>query len=122
MVKAFVIRPGTDGEVIEMESDVTAMQAMVGGWLEMLRPTKGIQAFTGWHAWCDEEGAMRAAEGNMMATLLAHALGWPGGQVLVGTVVFVGGEEVDRDVPQFVMDMRDEVRASLGGGGEPQDD
>jgi len=71
-----------------------------GGWLE------GI-AGNGWTGYCDEEGKLKGLPINMAATMLAHAHGWPRGDLLCGPVVFMGPtdrEGEDTTVPAFLSD------------------
>jgi hypothetical protein len=96
--------------------DLAAFKALLdGGWLE------GI-AGEGWTAYCDEEGKLKGLPLNLAATELAHAHGWPIGDVLCGPVVFMGPtdrEGEDTAVPEFLLDA---ARAAAGGGWEPGDD
>lgn len=101
-VRALVIPAGGSPEVKDLTPDLDTLKGLVGGWIEY------VHAGTDWHAYCDEEGKLKGSPPNYSATRLAHHLGWPHGDVLVGDVVFLGksttepGEE--GDVPQHVID------------------
>jgi len=94
----------TDGshEVTQVEDQLTALQAAIGGgWIEGV--SSAIDA--DWHAYCDEEGKLKGLPMNLVATTLAHALGWIADDVLVGDVIFLGNGEdgAEADVPERVI-------------------
>lgn len=76
----------------EVSTDLDGLQALVGGYIEAVSLTEG-------HAYVNEEGKLMGLPVNALATDLAHAAGWPYGDVLCGTVVFLGdspdGDEAD---------------------------
>lgn len=83
-------------------SALTWLQTTVGGYIE------GIGGYVGdaeWMAYCDEEGKMKSKPINAVATRLAHLAGWPVGDVLCGTVVFVGldADGDNADVPDSLV-------------------
>ena len=79
--------------------DLATFQKLVGGDLEAVYGQ-------GWALFCDENGKVFGREANATATLLAHSLGWGVGDVLVGSVVFLGVGSGGRegDVPQAVIE------------------
>ncbi len=91
-VNALIVHP--DGSVNSgpVVPSLDVLQGIVGGYIEHI-------SGHGWHAYCDEEGKLTGKPVNLVATRLAHAHGWPVGDVLVGTVVFLGdgpaGTEAD---------------------------
>lgn len=96
----------TDGNVTEVEvgADLRSLQAIVGGPIEGVGPHHEDHGM--WHAYCNEEGKLERLPFNHVATFIAHRLGWPSGDVLVGPVVFLGetkdGEEAA--LPQVTLD------------------
>lgn len=121
-VRALVVPADGPGELRSVEGELTALQGIVGGWLEGVGPagdaftTDGVPASEiGWHAYCDEEGKLKSLKGNRVATMIAWSLGWPTSDILCGPVVFLGngddGEEAD--VPDAVVqhwhELKDEV-------------
>lgn len=99
-VQALIIEPGKLSRLEDIEPDLPTLNKLVGGWLE------GVDIHQGWHAYINEEGKLRGMSANMAATLLCHTLGWPRGDVLVGTVVFLGTgrDGSEKAVPQAVID------------------
>lgn len=88
-------------EVENIDTDLQSLQKIVGGWIEAVSPVDGK-----WHAYVDEEGKIKdGMRFNPRATLLAHELGWPMGDIIYGPAVFLGdgrdGEEAD--VPGVVI-------------------
>jgi hypothetical protein len=101
MHRALVIEPTHTPRLTRIDAYLPALQDLVGGYIEGLGAPDAD-----WHAYCNEEGKIEGLPINRFATALAHALGWPVGDVLVGTVVFLGvgiaGNEAD--VPNYVID------------------
>jgi predicted RNA-binding Zn-ribbon protein involved in translation (DUF1610 family) len=77
--------------------------AIGGGWIEGV----GSTIDGDWHAYCDEEGKIKRLPLNERATRIAHVLGWPHGDVLVGTVIFMGNgpHGTEADVPKGVLEL-----------------
>jgi len=70
--------------------------------VEAIRPTyEGV----GWHAYVDEEGALKGLPRNVRASVLAYACGRPEGSgMLVGDAVFLGENgSGEGDVPWRVV-------------------
>ena len=89
--------------VREIAPDLQVLQSIVDGYIEHVTlPGEG-------HLYCDEEGKLKHAPVNNLATSVAMALGWmpglTGQDVLCGTVVFLGdGDEGEEDdVPPSVV-------------------
>ena len=83
-VTALRVDPAGNAHPVTLEGRLEALRAAIGGgWLE------GITG-PDWHAYCDEDGKAKGLPVNVPATRLAHALGWPPGDVLCGPVVFLG--------------------------------
>lgn len=96
-----MIRPDGVAEVVETRTDLASMRALIGGgWLEGV----GATIESSWHAYCDEDGKNKGLPMNPVATVLAQRLGWPTGDVLCGTVVFLGTDGPhEADVPDEVL-------------------
>ena len=80
----------------------TFRDAIGGGWLEAIGVPDPTDAMPAWHAYVDEEGAIKGLAANVAATRLARAAGWPGADLLHGPVLFlgtVGEDEADVPVP-----------------------
>lgn len=98
--------------ISEDEAEVRAVPATLdglkdaigGGWLELIGPTQF--AGVNWGAYVDEDGLAKRLPVNTRATVLARHLGWNTGDVLCGTVVFLGpgdDEGEDTDVQDGVL-------------------
>lgn len=101
-VRALVIAPHATPQVVDTKGDLDSLRALIGGgWLEGV----GAADDRSWHAYCDEEGKMKRASINALATDVALSLGWPVGDVLCGTVVFLGSrpDGDEGDVPEHVV-------------------
>jgi hypothetical protein len=74
---------------------LVTLQGAVGGWIEAIHGP-------GWHAYVNEDGRMLGLPPNERATLLAYEFGWGSGQMLLGTVVFLGSaaDPDEHDCPQ----------------------
>lgn len=98
--RALVIEPDGTGEVREIPTDLVGLQAIVDGYLQ------GV-TFSGCHLYCDEDGKYSGKQPNPAATTLAHALGWPRGDLLAGTVVFLGNGPAggEGDLPAEVIEL-----------------
>lgn len=120
-VRGLVVPVDGPGELRWLDPELSALQAVVGGWLEGVGAPG--DAYTvdgtpvgdvGWHAYCDEEGKLKGLPVNRLATKIALCLGWLRGDLLCGPVVFLGngadGEEAD--VPPLVIRYWTELRRS----------
>jgi hypothetical protein len=58
-----------------------------------------------WSCWCDEDGKPKGKAVNEYATNLARSAGWRLDDVVVGTVVFLGGKHGLRTVPPALLDV-----------------
>ena len=98
-MRALVFPAQEEPYLTEIEPKLTALQGMVGGYLEAIYGRD-------WHAYVNEEGRWTGLPINLPATQLAEANGWPSyGSTLVGTVVFLGGRGADEDnVPLSLVD------------------
>lgn len=87
-------------------ASLEAMQTLVGGDIQLIG---GLcdWADTRWAAFVHEEGKVRGMPVNGRATWLAHSLGWPTHDFLVGTVAFCGPTKDGHStsVPQLVIDL-----------------
>lgn len=113
MTEMLIVEPYGPATLDNLPSDLTALQIRVGGYIEAVSPAAG-----NWHAYCDEEGKLIGLPVNVPATQLAHLLGWPQGDILSGTVVFLGdgkdGEE--DDVPEAVVQQALEIGINIVRG------
>lgn len=101
MSKALIVHPDDTGEVVDTEINLEFLKGAVGGWVELISNRR-------WSAYCNEEGKLQGLPVNAIATSLAHQIGWPVGDRLVGTVVFLGPVDAngnDTEVPEFVLDL-----------------
>lgn len=98
-IRVLVVQP--TGRCITRKVDplLANLQEIVGGYIQVVD-------FAGGHAYCDEEGKIKRSLPNRVATILARELGWPPGDILVGTVVFLGDgpDGSESDVPVTVLD------------------
>lgn len=96
-VSVLVVPASGEPDARTINPDLSTLQALVDGPIENVSPTRADYGL--WHAYCNEEGKLRNLPFNRRATDIAHFLGWPIGDVLCGTVVFLGegedGEEFD---------------------------
>jgi hypothetical protein len=121
-VRALVVPPEGPGELRWLDPTLDALQAVLGGgWLEGVGPPGDARTFTGrpvtmtpWHAYCDEEGKLKQLPVNRLATKLALLFGWPLGDVLCGTVMFLGnGADGDEaDVPTDIVAVWEQLRTA----------
>lgn len=88
-----------------VDSSLAGIQFLVAGDIEGVSPA-GQDEQVAWHAYVNEQGKLLDLPVNLLATTLAQMLGWPGGDVLNGTVVFLGdGPEGDEtNVPREVIE------------------
>ena len=98
-VAALILRPDGTAEIRDVEPDLTALQGLVGGYLEDVAHDRSAPLVSRhWHAYADEDGRMKGAEPNVAAAALFAALGHPA-PLLVGPVVVLGetrdGDESD---------------------------
>lgn len=82
MARGIVKRPGKPAEVVEVDVELEGLQALVGGYVELVPNV----APRGVAVWCNEEGKPRCMSPNVR---LGHHL-------VVGTIV-VTGEREDED-------------------------
>lgn len=121
-VKALIIEPDGSYRIEEIDAGLPSMQAVVGGFIEAVSPSTEPGWPGGhWHAYCNEEGKNNRLPANRGATVLAHAGGWPAGDLLVGPVVFLGpdpkGEGDEGDVPEELLTLWESVRMAVAAGG-----
>lgn len=98
-VKVLVIPAEGNAKLRTIEPKLDRLrEALGGGWLE------GV-TYHGGHAYCDEEGKFKGLPVNVAATELAHDLGWPEGDYLTGTVIFLGNgpDGTEADVSEDVI-------------------
>lgn len=108
ILKAIVIEPGCDPEVVEMDTSLKSMQKAVGGWLEAVYGYDDdgdmVAAF-----FCNEEGKLLGLPVNVAATHLWHGMSqYAISDMLCGPVVVLGPPDENGDetsVPDFVVDM-----------------
>lgn len=101
-----VITPDGSGIVMQADSSLYALQALVGGYIEDIFPSTGN--VLGWHGYVNEDGKGQGAPANPYATEIALRLGWTPlpGDYLVGTVVFLGDAgEGEGDLPLSVVEV-----------------
>lgn len=103
-VRALVIDRNGSHAVVSIEPELSVLQSLVGGYIEVVAP-----AFGGfqWHAYVDEDGKAAGEQINVMATALLARLGWSGpmgGDFLVGPVIVLGQDGAEEaDVPDEVL-------------------
>ena len=104
-IDMLVVEPNGSVRKVNDLADLDTLRGLVGGgWLEGVSPDG--RWTPRWMAYVDEEGKIKGLPINVAATTLAKRLGWPEGDYLVGTVVFVGPadeEGDDTDVPDLVV-------------------
>lgn len=98
MVRALYVTPLGGARPTNTKTDLASLQFLVDG------PIEGV-TLRDCHLYCNEEGKRRGLTPNYPATKLAHALGWPVGDVLRGPVIFLGGDGAggEADVPDSVV-------------------
>ena len=79
VMKVVVKEPGKDPKIIELENELTPMQKLVGGYIQIV-PLHGAKPFPQVDLVCDEEGKFKGYPVNF--TL-------PWGDPVVGTVFFM---------------------------------
>lgn len=103
VVRALVVTPDGSARLIPVEVNLSALQSVVGGYLE------AVSLRADCHAYCNEEGKLLGLPVNGTATVLAGRLGWPGvgSDVLCGPVLFLGSDSDggEADVPERVVDL-----------------
>ena len=109
-MRALVFPVGEEPTLTEIDTSLTNLQELVGGYLEAIHGP-------GWHAYVNEEGAWSSQGLNYEATRFAQANGWhwDGRYYLVGPVVFLGqhGSE-ESDVPLSLVDAAEAHYGPLG--------
>lgn len=96
MLKAILISNGK-AEQVQVENDLSALQAIVGGYLEYCQ-----DSFFGYAILCDEDGRAK----GLFPSLLPK-MGFYAGVTLRGNCLIVGYERGNTDfvdVPQHVLD------------------
>ena len=111
-MKALVFRTNGEIEIAEMPEPETEqadwLRQKVGGWLEGIKPWRRLAG--DWFAYCDEEGKLKNYPLNHGATTLAREAGWLPGDVLCGTVVFVGVNGTESAaVPEQLLRLAEEL-------------
>lgn len=110
MVVALVIRVGEEPFSVAIKPTLASLQAEVGGDIQGIY--SGGEAPSAWSGYCDEQGKLKGLRVNEVATALALAAGWPPGDVLCGTVVFLGPPDSDggeTDVPGDLVAMLEDM-------------
>lgn len=104
-VRGIVVAPGCSPVLRDIAVDLEVLQAIVGGFLEAIGPS--CSCLPGWHGYVNENGRIEKLPLNPLATLVAYEAGRSGGDLLVGTVLFLGnGEDGDEaDVPESFVDL-----------------
>lgn len=105
-IKMLIIEPGGEIIVRDIEPTLTNLQhALGGGYLE------GV-TLDSCHLYCDEEGKLKGLPINTLATVLAHKLGWPPGDMICGRALFFGNhpEGAEADVPTNVIKQAREIK------------
>ena len=104
-IRALIIHPDGTSDVQYINSNLAALQQIVGGYIEDVG-----SAVPGWIGYCNENGKVEGLPYNPLATRLALTLLWNDGNhdrdVLVGTVVFLGFDEdegAEIDLPEAVV-------------------
>lgn len=101
-ITALIIDTEGNAEVRDIVPDLGTLQGLVGGYLEAV--AGHLPSGEEWHAYVNEDGAWKGLSLNPTATLLCTALGWAGGQVLVGPAVFLSSDRGDEaTVPPAVI-------------------
>lgn len=111
VVKVLVVPPtGVVAGLTEIEPTLEAIGEIVGGHVTLVALGGRGQMY------CNEDGLDLELPVNRRATAMLRLFG--GGQLLAGTVVFLGGDP-DRmqDTPQEVQDAFNGVDVMLGPGG-----
>lgn len=112
-ILALIVTPGPleepppsapwSAELRRIPTTLEAMQQLVGGYIEAIRPLQGMRSWTGW---VNEEGLYDpACLPNPVGSAFARAHGWYPAAILRGTVVFVGanGGPEDIDLPDHIV-------------------
>ena len=79
MIKALVKEPGKRAVLKEIEGDLTSMQVLVGGWIEIVTINDDPSIIL----ICNEEGKLEGLEPNFSFR----------GDLIVGTVFFARGDD-----------------------------
>ena len=108
-VKALIVygadHPRHPDEAVVGTFDMKVIKTEIDGWLEGIGPNRGDLP---WSGYCDEEGKLKHRPINPVATKLAYAAGWHTGDVLCGTVVFLGpvdNKGYETDVHDALIDL-----------------
>lgn len=105
-VKALVVTPEGDFSSLTIKREnYKVLNDLVGDWIEAIYGTD-------WMAYLNEEGKLQGLPINLPATTIAISQGWHGGgDILVGTVVFVGRpdeEGFDTSAPERLLELANE--------------
>lgn len=100
MATALIIYPDNSVELREVEPDLFTLQALVAGYVEAIMSRRSPR----WIAYLNEDGKLLPLPPNPLATEVAlkNSCRLMRGDVLAGTVVFLGMDAQDEhcDVPQ----------------------
>lgn len=109
-MKALLIKPFETPQVVEGDMDLDFFQKHVEGLIERIH--EGSEFII----WGNDEAKLLGMEPNLVATLIAGVLGWPGFRydLIAGPVLIVGldpsNSETYRDVPQAIVDYAKQFR------------
>jgi Domain of unknown function (DUF3846) len=104
--RVLVIQTSGQHEIVTLNVDdgmtLTHLQTLVGGYIEAISPADRDD----WFCYGNEEAKIIGLPYNIVATHLAHRLGWPHGDVLNGPIVFLSCDDEgdSQDVPAIVLD------------------
>ena len=102
-MRALVVEPDGTGRIVDTPGTAESIRELIGGgWLEGVSGSLGGD----WHAYVDEEGKIKGLDPNYPATQIANSVGWPSGDFLVGSVVFLGHEGPEEaDCPELIIEV-----------------
>lgn len=102
-MRALVVEPDGTGRIVDIDGTAESIRELIGGgWLEGVSGSLDYD----WHAYVDEEGKLKNLPANYAATQIANSVGWPSGDFLVGTAVFLGHIGPDEaDCPELIIEV-----------------
>lgn len=114
-MKALLITPNGDIELLDEDFNLQKIQEYVGGWIEVVNFGPDNPHF---FAYIDEEGKLKGKQVNEIVTDFWYNSGQRIliGDVIVGNVLFFGqvdDEGNDTDVPQDVIDFFMEIKSAI---------